>query len=53
MTLIRACPRAKAVPAQISRLLHAHEIILKEARAMAAAGAEDGTTERTICWSAT
>jgi len=30
------------VPVQISRLLHAHEIILKEARAMARQAAEDG-----------
>jgi starvation-inducible DNA-binding protein len=30
------------VPVQISRLLHAHEIVLKEARAMARKAAEDG-----------
>jgi len=43
MTLIPRLPRGReAVPAQISRLLHAHEIILKEARAMARQAAEDG-----------
>ena len=36
------------VPVQISRLLHAHEIVLKEARAMARQAAEvgdDGTND--------
>src|SRR5256712_11824664 len=43
MTLIPRLPRGReAVPVQISRLLHAHEIILKEARAMARQAAEDG-----------
>ena len=49
MTLIPRLPRGReAVPAQISRLLHAHEIILKEARAMArqaAADGDDGTND--------
>jgi len=49
MTLIPRLPRGReAVPAQISRLLHAHEIILKEARAMArqaAEGGDDGTND--------
>src|SRR5947209_20133872 len=43
MTLIPRLPRGReAVPVQISRLLHAHEIIVKEARAMARQAAEDG-----------
>ena len=43
MTLIPRLPRGReAVPVQISRLLHAHEIILKEARAMARQAAKDG-----------
>ena len=36
-------------PVQISRLLHAHEVVLKEARAMARRAAEsgdDGTNDR-------
>jgi len=42
-TLIPRPPRGREeVPVQISRLLHAHEIILKEARAMARQAAEDG-----------
>jgi starvation-inducible DNA-binding protein len=49
MTLIPRPPRGREkVPAQISRLLHAHEIILKEARAMARYAAEagdDGTND--------
>jgi starvation-inducible DNA-binding protein len=49
MTLIPRLPRGReAVPAQISRLLHAHEIILKEARAIArqaAEGGDDGTND--------
>jgi starvation-inducible DNA-binding protein len=38
----------EATPVQISRLLHAHEIVLKEARAMAgraAEGGDDGTND--------
>jgi starvation-inducible DNA-binding protein len=43
MTLIPRPPKGREeVPAQISRLLHAHEIVLKEARAMARKAAEDG-----------
>jgi starvation-inducible DNA-binding protein len=49
MTLIPRVPRGReAVPVQISRLLHAHEIILKEARAMARQASEagdDGTND--------
>ena len=49
MTLIPRVPRGReTVAAQISRLLHAHEIILKEARAMARQTAEagdDGTND--------
>jgi starvation-inducible DNA-binding protein len=49
MTLVPRVPRGReAVPVQISRLLHAHEIILKEARAMARQAAEagdDGTND--------
>ena len=42
-TLIPRPPRGREeVPVQISRLLHAHEIVLKEARAMACTAAEDG-----------
>ncbi len=42
-TLIPRPPQAReAAPAQISRLLHAHEIVLKEARTMARQAAEDG-----------
>lgn len=48
-TLVPRVPRGReAVPVQISRLLHAHEIILKEARAMARQAAEagdDGTND--------
>src|SRR5712675_5519 len=48
-TLIPRAPKGREeVPAQISRLLHAHEIVLKEARAMArrASGAgDDGTND--------
>jgi len=46
-TLIPRPPKGReAPPAQISRLLHAHEIIIKEARTMArlAAGLEDDGT---------
>ena len=49
MTLIpRAAAGREEVPVQISRLLHAHEIVLKEARAMARQAAEagdDGTND--------
>jgi len=49
MTLIPRVPRGRETAAtQISRLLHAHEIILKEARAMARQAAEagdDGTND--------
>ena len=48
-TLIPRVPRGReAAPQQISRLLHAHEIVIKEARAMAklaAAGGDDGTND--------
>jgi len=43
MTLIPRPPRGRdEVPVQIARLLHAHEIVLKEARAMARQAAEPG-----------
>lgn len=43
MTLIPRPPKGReAVPVQISRLLHAHEIVLKEARTMARQAAESG-----------
>jgi len=49
MTLIPRPPRGREeVPVQISRLLHAHEIVLQEARAMARGAAEagdDGTND--------
>jgi len=42
-TLIPRPPRGREVPpVQISRLLHAHEIILREARAMARIAADKG-----------
>jgi starvation-inducible DNA-binding protein len=42
-TLIPRPPRGREpVPVQISRLLHAHEIVLKEARTMARQAAESG-----------
>jgi starvation-inducible DNA-binding protein len=48
-TLIPRPPKGgEEVPVQISRLLHAHEIVLKEARTMArraAEGADDGTND--------
>jgi len=48
-TLIPRAPRGREeVPAQIARLLFAHEIVLKEARVMArraADGADDGTND--------
>ena len=49
MTLIPRPPKGREeVPAQISRLLHAHEIVLEEARTMARLAAEardDGTND--------
>jgi len=43
MTLIPRPPKGREeVPVQISRLLHAHEIVLKEARTMARLAAERG-----------
>src|SRR5438874_5431874 len=43
MTLIPRPPKGREeVPVQISRLLHAHEIVLKEARAMAQKADEEG-----------
>jgi starvation-inducible DNA-binding protein len=48
-TLVPRAPKGREeVPVQVSRLLHAHEIVLKEARAMARAAAEagdDGTND--------
>jgi starvation-inducible DNA-binding protein len=48
-TLVPRVPLGREpVPVQISRLLHAHEIIIKEARAMAriaADGGDDGTND--------
>ena len=48
-TLIPRPPKGReSVPVQISRLLHAHEIVLKEARAMAKIAADvgdDGTND--------
>ena len=48
-TLIPRAPKGREeVPVQISRLLHAHEIVLKEARAMARRAADagdDGTND--------
>jgi starvation-inducible DNA-binding protein len=42
-TLIPRPPKGReAAPIQISRLLHAHEIVIKEARAMARQAAESG-----------
>jgi len=42
-TLVPRPPKGREeVPVQISRLLHAHEIVLKEARAMARRAAESG-----------
>jgi starvation-inducible DNA-binding protein len=49
MTLIPRPPRGREeVPVQISRLLHAHEIVIKEARTMArlaSAAADEGTND--------
>jgi starvation-inducible DNA-binding protein len=51
-TLIPRPPRGREeVPVQISRLLHAHEIVLKEVRTMArqaAQGGDDGTNDLLI-----
>jgi starvation-inducible DNA-binding protein len=48
-TMVPRVPRGREeVPVQISRLLHAHEIVLKEARTMARIAAErgdDGTND--------
>jgi starvation-inducible DNA-binding protein len=48
-TLVPRPPKGREeVPVQVSRLLHAHEIVLKEARAMArraAEGGDDGTND--------
>jgi len=48
-TLIPRPPKGREeVPVQVSRLLHAHEIVLEEARAMArraAGGGDDGTND--------
>ena len=48
-TLVPRPPKGREeVPVQLSRLLHAHEIVLKEARAMArqaAEGGDDGTND--------
>jgi starvation-inducible DNA-binding protein len=48
-TIVPRPPRGREeVPVQISRLLHAHEIVLKEARTMArlaAEGGDDGTND--------
>ena len=49
MTIVPRPPKGREeVPVQISRLLHAHEIVLKEARAMARKAAvegDDGTND--------
>ena len=43
MTLVPRPPKGREeVPVQVSRLLHAHEIVLKEARAMARQAAQEG-----------
>jgi starvation-inducible DNA-binding protein len=48
-TIIPRPPKSREeVPVQISRLLHAHEVVLKEARTMARlaiAGGDDGTND--------
>ena len=48
-TLVPRPPKGREeVPVQLSRLLHAHEVVLKEARAMARQAAEagdDGTND--------
>ena len=49
LTLVPRRPKGRQeAPIQISRLLHAHEIVLEEARTMArraAAGGDDGTND--------
>ena len=49
VTLIPRAPRGREeVPVQVSRLLHAHEIVIKEARTMARIASErsdDGTND--------
>jgi starvation-inducible DNA-binding protein len=49
MSLIPRAPKGReAVPVQVSRLLHAHEIVLKEARTMArlaSQGGDEGTND--------
>src|SRR5690349_5377312 len=53
MTLIPRPPRGREeAPVQISRLLQAHEIVLEQARAMAARRRKWATTAPTTCWSA-
>jgi starvation-inducible DNA-binding protein len=48
-TLIPRPPKGREdVPVQIGRMLHAHEILLKEARTMARLAAEPATTGPTI-----
>ena len=51
-TIVPRPPRGREeVPVQISRLLHAHEIVLKEARTMARQAAEagdDGTNDLVV-----
>ena len=51
-SLIPRAPKGREeVPVQISRLLHAHEIVLKEARTMArlaADGGDDGTNDLVV-----
>jgi starvation-inducible DNA-binding protein len=51
-TIVPRAPRGREeVPVQISRLLHAHEIVLKEARTMARIAAEkgdDGTNDMLV-----
>ena len=43
MTLVPRAPKGREeVPVQISRLLHAHEIVLKQTRTMARQAAQDG-----------
>src|SRR4051794_12155217 len=43
MSLVPRAPRGREeVPVQLSRLLHAHEIVLNEARAMARQAAQEG-----------
>jgi starvation-inducible DNA-binding protein len=42
MTLIPRPPKGEEVAVQLSRLLHAHEIVLKEARTMARVAANSG-----------